>query len=171
MHPKDPAALVKQSVVSSLVARQGADYSGQDFGAEVIRCQSFFESIFNGCSLTGIHASQSIFQHTEFTEAQFDGCTFQDSSFDHSDFVLADLRNCRFVRCSFQNAEWRDSVFNNVVFEQCIFRNTTSSLVRFNDCSFDGASAANFVGPSKRRSIAALLKKSSRKSDESSFSK
>ena len=85
--------------------------------------------------------------------AQFNGCTFEDTSFDHSDFVLANLSDCKFIRCSFQNAEWRDSEFRDVIFRQCIFRNITTSLTRFVDCSFDDASSANFVGPSKRFSV------------------
>jgi uncharacterized protein YjbI with pentapeptide repeats len=145
--------IIKRGILTDLVAGQGTDFSGRDFGGESVQGGNFFESIFNGCSFTGIQATQSVFQHAEFTETQFAGCTFQDSSFDHSDFVLANLQDCRFVRCSFQNAEWRDSIFSAVSFEQCIFRNTTTSLTRFIDCSFDDASAANFIGPSKRFSV------------------
>ena len=153
MRSKNPskAQIVEHGTLADLVA--GHDLSGRDYGCEAVHGGNFFESIFNGCSFSGIQATQSVFQHAEFTETQFVGCTFQDSSFDHSDFVLADLRDCRFIRCSFQNAEWRDSVFSDVSFEQCIFRNTTTSLIRFSGCSFDDTSAANFIGPSKRFSV------------------
>lgn len=139
-----------RSLSGPLAGVQGKDYSGENFAGDSIRCQNFFESIFNGSHLSRIRASQSIFQHVEFTETRFSACAFEDSSFDHSDFVLAGIKNSRFLRCSFQNAEWRDVIFENVQFRQCIFRNTTTSLVRFRKCSFDQASAENFVGSARR---------------------
>lgn len=150
--PNEPG-IIGSRVLATLSSAQGRDFSGQDFAGEVVHGGNFFESIFNGCSFTGMQASQSVFQHTEFTETQFDGCTFRDSSFDHSDFVMANLRDCRFIRCSFQNAEWRDTDFNGVAFEQCIFRNTTTSLINFVECVFDDASAGNFAGSSKRFTV------------------
>jgi hypothetical protein len=136
-----------------LVGAQGKDFSGHDFLELAIECQNFFESIFNGCVFERVHAAQSIFQHAEFTESTFSGCVFEDTSFDHSDFVLSSISGTEFIRCSFQNAEWRDADFYDVKFRQCIFRNTTTSLTRFRRCSFDDASAASFVGASKRFSL------------------
>jgi pentapeptide repeat protein len=138
---------------ADLRGAQDKDFSGLDFHNRSIRCQTFFESTFNGCILDRILATQSIFQHAEFTETQFSECLFEDTSFDHSDFVLADISGSEFIRCSFQNAEWRDASFHNVRFRQCIFRNTTTSLTHFKDCFFDEASAASFVGTTKRFSL------------------
>lgn len=136
-----------------LAGAQGKDFSGRDFCELTVRSQNFFESIFNGCRFASVLASESIFQHAEFTETSIVDSTFEDSSFDHSDFVLSSIRDSRFLRCTFQNAEWRDVVFGNVTFKQCIFRNTTSSLAQFVRCAFDEASAASFVGSSKRFSL------------------
>jgi Pentapeptide repeats (8 copies) len=136
-----------------LAGAQGKDFSGFDFLDISIEGQNFFESIFNGCLFDGIRASQSVFQHAEFTETRLSNCVFEDTSFDHSDFVLTSVSGSEFVRCSFQNAEWRDADFDGVKFRQCIFRNTTTSLARFRLCSFDDASAASFVGASKRFSL------------------
>lgn len=136
--------------VVSLSNAQGKDLSGLEIAQTEVKGGNFFEAIFNGCRIHGIRAYQSVFQHTEFTEASITDCAFEDTSFDHSDFVLSTISNTVFVRCSFQNAEWRDAKFENVQFRQCIFRNTTVSLVHFRLCQFDDASAANLVGPSKR---------------------
>lgn len=146
-------ALPERRQTSGLVGAQGKDFSGLDFVELGIEGQNFFESIFNGCLFENLRASQSVFQHAEFTEAKLSNCTFEDTSFDHSDFVLSDINRTEFARCSFQNAEWRDTVFDNVSFRQCIFRNTTTSLAQFVNCSFDAASAASFVGVSKRFSL------------------
>jgi len=146
-------AIARRSRSTELAGAQGKDFSGSDFSELVIDGQNFFESIFNGCVFKNTKASQSVFQHTEFTEAKFLRCDFKDSSFDHSDFVLSEIRNCEFSSCSFQNAEWRDSLFFDVRFRQCIFRNTTTSLAQFFNCSFDAASAASYVGASKRFSL------------------
>jgi uncharacterized protein YjbI with pentapeptide repeats len=132
-----------------LVGGQAQDFSGLDFRDLALHDQNFFESIFNGCTFSGVRASQSVFQHTEFTETWFQDCTFELTSFDHADIVLAEVQDCIFTRCSFQNGEWRDVLFRGVSFQQCIFRNTTTSLIRFVECSFDEASAASFVGTSK----------------------
>lgn len=134
----------------SLVSAQGKDLSGLEFLPAEVQGGNFFESIFNGCKITKVQARQSVFQHTEFTEAVIADCLFEDTSFDHSDFVLSTISRTIFVRCSFQNAEWRDATFDGVQFRQCIFRNTTVSLVHFRACEFDDASAANLVGASKR---------------------
>ena len=136
-----------------MVGGQAQDFSGLDFRDLAVDDQNFFESIFNGCTFQGFRSSQSIFQHAEFTETNFRECVVEDTSFDHADFVLAELQDCVFTRCSFQNGEWRDTVFRRVTFRQCIFRNTTTSLIRFVECSFDDASAASFVGTSKRFSL------------------
>jgi hypothetical protein len=145
--------LPERRQTDGMVGAQGKDFSGLDFVELGIEGQNFFESIFNGCLFEDLRASQSVFQHAEFTEAKFSNCTFEDTSFDHSDFVLSEINRTEFARCSFQNAEWRDTVFNSVTFRQCIFRNTTTSLAQFVNCSFDGASAASFVGASKRFSL------------------
>jgi Pentapeptide repeats (9 copies) len=145
--------LAKIGADTALAGVQGQDLSSRDFINAVIVNQNFFESIFNGCNFLGVKATQSVFQHTEFTESIFRDCVFEDSSFDHADFVLAHLENCTFARCTFQNAEWRDSFFSRVTFKQCVFRNTTTSLARFYDCTFDVASSMNFAGHSKRFSI------------------
>jgi len=136
--------------VVSLSNAHGKDLSGLEIAPTQVKGGNFFEAIFNGCRMNGIQAHQSVFQHTEFTEASITDSAFEDTSFDHSDFVLSTISNTVFVRCSFQNAEWRDAKFENVQFRQCIFRNTTVSLVHFRSCQFDDASAANLVGPSKR---------------------
>jgi uncharacterized protein YjbI with pentapeptide repeats len=145
--------MVARQHLKTIAGIQGEDLSGHDFLNSYAAGQNFFESTFNGCSFDNTHASQSIFQHAEFTETRFSECVFEDTSFDHSDFVMASLFDTQFIRCTFQNAEWRDTVFDTVRFQQCIFRNTTTSLTLFRNCSFDLASAASFIGPSKRFSV------------------
>jgi hypothetical protein len=148
-----PSGVPENREPDGLAGAQGKDFSGLDLYDLSIEGQNFFESIFNGCAFEGVRASQSVFQHAEFTETRFSDCSFEDTSFDHSDFVLTSISGVEFVRCSFQNAEWRDAEFDDVKFRQCIFRNTTTSLARFRRCSFDDSSSASFVGASKRFSL------------------
>ena len=102
MRPKKPSAANLLTVVAGPVVLkdvQSKDLSGLEFLPAEIPGGNFFESIFNGCRIRKLQARQSVFQHTEFTEASITNCLFEDTSFDHSDFVLATVNNTVFTRC------------------------------------------------------------------------